>query len=89
MKRKMLLPLFAVLFAVLGAFASSPLVQQKGWYKNALGQVVEDFITTPADTDIQPCSTSGMHFCRVGSKQAYDTQANAAAQDPAGELKYN
>lgn len=89
MKSKLLLPLIAVVFAVAGAFASKPLAQM-AWFKPISGPAEEGAITTPANTDENPCVLDGQIQCKVGTRDAYDTEAHAnAAPSPVGLLKYN
>jgi hypothetical protein len=90
MKNKMLLPLLAVVFAFVGAFASTPFAQQMAWFKPLVGSAQQGTITVPANTDTNPCTTGGTIQCTVNGRNAYDTEAHAnAAPDAAGLLKYN
>lgn len=90
MKNRMLLPLLAVTFAVTGAFATPLMVSQMAWFKPISGSAEQGVITTPANTDENPCVLDGQIQCRVGTRNAYDTEAHAnAAPNPAGLLKYS
>lgn len=90
MKNKFFLPLLAVLFAVAGAFATPLVVSQMAWFKPISGPAEEGAITIPANTDENPCVLDGQTQCKVGTRDAYDTEAHAnAAPNPAGLLKYN
>jgi hypothetical protein len=84
MKRKMILPLLAVLLAVASAFASMPL-SQTAWFNDG-GTVGQDVITAPTN---KTCATGRSIQCMIGSLPAYDTQANAQNQVATGLLKYN
>ena len=95
MKHKLILPLFAVAFALAGAFAS-PLLVQTGWYDSngaEAGGGVQGNITDPPG-DTPACSISATsHQCRIttdeGDVDAYDTQQHAETLNSAGLLKYN
>ncbi len=84
MKKKMILPLMAVMFALAGAFASAPLAQS-GWF-NDDGEVEQGTITIPAN---KVCETGRNIQCMIGVLPAYNTQSNAQSQIPSGLLKYN
>ena len=87
--KKFLLPLLAVVFAIAAAFASVR-AQQMAWFKPITGPAQEGIITVPADTDANPCTTSGTVQCKVGTRDAYDTEAHANdAPNSTGLLKYN
>jgi hypothetical protein len=89
MKIKLMLPLFAVLFAVAGAIAT-PLLTQTGWYDvDGTGPTpaASGNITTPGDTPI--CGSGGTFICLVGSQDAYSTATGATNQDESKLLKYN
>jgi len=87
MLRKMIIPLFALAFAVVGAFAS-PVFSQMGWFKSGSGVGVQGTITVPGDTPA--ClTTNTAHTCLIGSSVAYDTKVNAENQTTTGILKYN
>lgn len=91
MKSKILLPLLAVVFALAGAFASSP-VAQMGWFDSngpAEGGGVHYEISIPDDD--RTCSTSATtSVCKIviGSTEfnAFDTKANAEANGGLGTV---
>lgn len=88
MKSKILLPLLAVVFALAGAFTSSPVVQM-GWYDPGTGGV-EGVISTPGDTPT--CSLSGDNICKIYSApfdfNAYDSKAHAETGGETGLLRF-
>ena len=97
MKNKILLPLLAVVLAMVGAFASSPMAQM-GWYDSngaPAGGGVQTSITIPGASPT--CSTTATsHVCKivVGLTEfnAYNSQANAengGGNGTTGLLKYN
>ncbi|MBN8650577.1 MAG: hypothetical protein J0L67_04080 [Cytophagales bacterium] len=86
MKSKLLLPMLAILLAVGSAF-TPVLDAQRGWFRTGVGnQVLEGDITTPSDTDVEPCTFEGEHTCLIGNKAAYATEV--AAQNQVGTLMY-
>lgn len=95
MKRRLLTPLLAVVFAVTGALAT-PMLAQIGWYDSngsVAGGGMQGTITTPpGDTPV--CSVSATnHICkiRVGLVEydAFDTKDNAESSNTAGLLRYD
>jgi len=95
MKRNILLPLLAIVFAVLSAFASAP--PQNAWYDSNGATAeggVQDVIDIPTD---RPCNTSATdHVCKIVINSvefnAYNSKANAedgGGTGTAGLLKYN
>ncbi|HEY3404720.1 MAG TPA: DUF6520 family protein [Ohtaekwangia sp.] len=89
MKRKMIMPLLAVLIAVVGVMASV-LPPQQAWFRPALGGPAQmGAITDPNDTHITPCGSSGTNQCKVGTQDAYDTEYNANNSVSSGLLKRN
>jgi len=85
MKRKIIIPFAAILFAVVAAVASVK-PPQIAWYKPLGGSAQQGAITTPSNTDMIPC-TVGANQCFIGAYKAYDTQVNAEAQGQVGLLK--
>ncbi len=91
MKRKMFLPLLAIVLALASAFTTVP-SGQMGWYKDTSvvpPTVQQGTITTPADTDAHPCAIGRTNICQVGSFNAYSTQAGAASGNSLTLLKYD
>jgi len=89
MKKRMILPLVAVLFALVGAFAST-FTPQVAWFKPMIGVAQQGDIDSPGDISTEdPCLVQPGVQCRINGLDAYDTEAHANAQDPAGLLKYN
>jgi len=84
MKRKMILPLLAIVFAVAGAVGSMPL-SQIAWFNDS-GEVGQATITNPTD---KTCAVGRTVQCKIGLLNAYDTQNNATNQNSAGLMKYN
>jgi len=95
MKRKMILPLLAIVFAVASAFTTT-LVPQQGWYDSngpTSGGGVQANITTPPNSE-PVCSTMAeAHLCKIFvggvQKDAFDTKANAEANGATGRLRYD
>lgn len=100
-KTKLILPLLAIVFALLSAFATAP-VAQRAWYdSNGLGEAggMEGDITTPDVTVPVPptCNTVATTFlCKIHdgitNRNAFTTQAYAeqnGGQPNAGVLKYD
>jgi len=88
MKRKMMMPLLAMLVAVVGAVASV-MPPQQAWFKPLVGPVQQGAITSPADTDVNPCGSSGSNQCTINGRNAYDTEQHAIDQGTTGLLKRN
>jgi hypothetical protein len=98
MKRKMILPLLAVVFALASAFTTTPLVQQ-GWYDSngstEGGGVLGD-ITTPGGDDPVCTPISGDHLCKISvgefERNAFNTKANSEEDGDngtTGRLRYD
>jgi peroxiredoxin len=95
MKRKLFLPMFAIVFAAASAFAS-PFFVQKGWIDTngaTTGGGVELNIVSPSG-DTPVCSTSAtQHQCMVSFDgdviPAYSSQDAAETANSAFLLKYN
>lgn len=98
MKRKMILPLLAMAFALVSAFAFTP--PQTAWYDSngvTAGGGMTGTITTPSGEDAPECTTSATdHICliRVGlvDKNAFVDQASAELNGGApnsGVLRYD
>lgn len=89
MKRKILLPLLAVVFALAGAFASSPVVQM-GWYNPGTGGEEGEITSPGGDTPV--CGLSGSNTCKIqigfDEYDAYNTQADANTYQSSGLLKF-
>lgn len=83
MKRKMILPLLAIVFAVASAFASKPLLQS-AWF-NDDGDAASGTITNTN----KECAVGRSIQCTIGTEFAYDSPEHAEMEDPAGLLKYN
>lgn len=89
MKNKFLLPLLAVVFAVVGALAT-PLTGQMAWFKPVVGPAEQGIINSPDTSDPSVrCTLSGATQCFIGSRQAYNSQQGANTQNPADLLKYD
>lgn len=85
MKRKMILPLLAVVFALASAFATAPLTQM-AFYHVAPNTHASGAITTPPD---KPCDVGRAVQCFIGTEVAYEDELSADTQNNAGLLKYN
>lgn len=83
MKRKMILPLLAVVFALASAFATKP-VSQMGWF-----HVPDSAEEGEIDQIEDVCIVGGLVQCTIAGKNAYATEIGAVNQDPADLLKYN
>lgn len=92
MKKKMfLLPLLALMLGLASAFTTMP-SSQMAWYKDTsvVPPVVQQgAITTPEDTEEQPCAIGRQTICRVGGFFAHSTQGGAASDNPLTLLKYD
>jgi hypothetical protein len=84
MKRKMFLPLLAVVLAAAGAFASQPLAQM-AWFHVSPNSSDDGFITNTT----KECAVGRDVQCLIGTEEAYDSPENAANQNSAGLLKYS
>lgn len=90
MKRKMILPLLAIVFALASAFATKPLSQQMAYFKPIIGDVQFAAITVPNDTDDQPCDVNNTdHLCTINGRTAYESAETAGAQGNPGRLWYD
>lgn len=89
MKIKLVLPLVAMLMAIVGAFATPSFVQM-GWY-DVDGPGGADphpgNITTPSG-DTPVCGESGTSICQIDFFNAYVDGPSASAQGDAGLLRY-
>jgi hypothetical protein len=85
-KLRILLSVLAVVCAVTFVFAFTP---QTAWFKPTLGPAEPCEITTPVDTDVQPCLVQAGILCKCGSRNAFQTKAAAEALDDSKLLKYN
>jgi hypothetical protein len=91
MKKKILLPVLALVLALASAFAPMP-PNQMGWYKDTSvfpPTVQQGTITTPSDTDVQPCALGRTNVCKVGIYNAHSTSAGATDDTEITLLKYN
>ena len=86
MKRKMILPLLAVVFAIAAAFGTLPF--QSAWYKPSIGAVTTGNISTPAPSSGITCGASGSSVCLVGTKDAYMNESDAVAQNHTNLFRY-
>jgi len=84
MKRKMILPLLAIVFALASAFATAP-VTQTAWFHVNPNSNDEGVI----DNTTQPCVVGRQIQCTISGMNAYDSPANANTQSAPGLLKYN
>ena len=83
MKRKIILPLLAVVFAIASAFTSN--FAQSAYFWN--GMAVD---TGDIDNTTKPCTVNGTNQCTILGFDAYDNPTHAAASpSPTGLLKYN
>ena|SRR5690606_18646155 len=89
MKKRMILPLVAVLFALVGAFAST-FTPQVAWFKPPLGEPAQaGAITFPVNVSQEnPCTLVGEIQCQINGRDAYDTEQHANAEEPEGLLMY-
>ena len=91
MKKRMFLPLLALMFGLASAFTTIP-VGQTAWYKDTSVNpptVQQGTITTPQDTDAQPCDIGRTNMCQVSGFPAHSTSAGAATNNPLTLLKYD
>ena len=89
MKRKFVLPIAAVLFALVAA-AATPVTGQIAWFKPIVGSAEQGVINSP-DTS-QPgveCQLSGTIQCYINNRPAYNSEQGANTQNSADLLKYN
>ncbi len=83
MKRKMILPLLAVLFAAASALSSQPFLQT-AWFNDG-GEAASGTISNTSNE----CAVGRTIQCTIGTAVAYDSPEHAQMEDPAGLLKYN
>jgi hypothetical protein len=89
MKNKFLLPLLAVVFAVVGALAT-PLTGQMAWFKPVVGSAEQGIIDSPDTSDPSVrCTLSGETQCYIGSRKAYNSELGANTENEANLLKYD
>lgn len=98
MKRKMILPLLAMAFALVSALAFTP--PQTAWYDSngvTAGGGMTGTITTPSGEDAPECTTSAtQHLCKIlanfQNNNAFVDQASAELNGGApnsGVLRYD
>jgi type 1 fimbria pilin len=85
-KLRMILSAFAFVFAITAAFGFA---QQVKWFKPVIGAAQQGTITVPVNTDLQPCLIQAGTQCKIGTRDAYETQDGANTQDPSQLLRYN
>jgi len=89
MKRKIVFPIAAVLFALVAA-AATPITGQIAWFKPIVGPAEQGVINNP-DTS-QPgveCTLSGTVQCYISTREAYNSEQGANTGNSADLLKYN
>jgi hypothetical protein len=91
MKRKIVLPLLAVLLGVVAAFASVKTDPQIAWFKPVSGVADDGAIDDPVGvTEDNPCTTASGVQCKINGRNAYDTEQHANnAPNSLGLLKYS
>ncbi len=85
-KRKMILPLLAIVFAVAAAFAFLP--PQSAFYNTGPGTAATGTISTPASTSDIVCGDAGSSICKVGLKNAYSVLVDAQNQTSSNLMRY-
>jgi hypothetical protein len=82
---RIVLSVSAVVCGLAGVFSFT---QQTSWFKSGVEPVEKCEITSPVNTDLQPCLVQSGTQCMCGVRNAYETEAAANSQDVTKLLKY-
>lgn len=89
MKKRMILPLVAVLFALVGAFAST-FMPQPAWFKPTDDVAQQGEIDFPEEVSTEnPCLVQPGIQCTIGERNAYVSYEHANTEDETGLLRFN